>query len=53
MSDKNIKRFDDAMAIITSILLIIALTIVFTSVFTSCGTSRVGGCGGNPIHLGN
>lgn len=49
MSDKNIKRFDDAMAIITSILLIIALTIVFTS----CGTSRVGGCGGNPIHLGN
>ena len=49
MSDKNLKRFENAMTLITSILLIIALTIVFTS----CGTSRVGGCGGNPIHLGN
>jgi|TARA_R110000824_G_scaffold377074_1_gene568272 hypothetical protein len=50
MSDKNLKRFENAMTLITSILLIIALTIVFTS----CGTSkRVGGCGGSPIHLGN
>ena len=49
MNAKNSRRFDNAMTLITSILLIIALTIVFTS----CGTSRVGGCGGNPIHLGN
>jgi hypothetical protein len=33
---------------IAGILLIIALTIVFTS----CGTSRVGGCGGNPYPEG-
>ena len=50
MNAKNSRRFDNAMTLITSILLIIALTIVFTS----CGTSkRVGGCGGSPIHLGN
>jgi|TARA_R110000787_G_scaffold97313_1_gene200915 hypothetical protein len=48
MSDKNLKRFENAMTLITSILLIIALTIVFTS----CGTSKRS-CGGSPIHLGN
>ena len=50
MNAKNSKRFDKAMTLILSILLITALTIVFTS----CGTSkRAGGCGGSPIHLGN
>ena len=48
MNAKNSKRFDNAMTLITSILLIIVLTIVFTS----CGTSKRS-CGGNPIHLGN
>jgi hypothetical protein len=45
---KKQKRFDNAMTLIISILIIITLSIVFTS----CGTQR-GGCGGNPIHLGN
>ena len=49
MNVKNSKRFDSAMTLILSILLITALTMVFTA----CGTSKVGGCGGNPIHLGN
>ena len=49
MNAKNSKRFDNVMTLIISILLITTLMIVFTS----CGTSRVGGCGGNPIHLGN
>ena len=45
----EVKKFDRAMTLILFILLFTALAIVFTS----CGTSRGGGCGGNPIHLGN
>ena len=48
MSDKNLKRFENAMTLITSILLIIALTMVFTA----CGTIKAGGCGGNPYQEG-
>ena len=44
----EVKKFDRAMTLILFILLVSALTIVFTS----CGTQK-GGCGGNPIHLGN
>ena len=50
MITKKERKFDNMMTILLSVLIIIALTIVFTS----CGTSkRAGGCGGNPIHLGN
>ena len=50
MTKENSERFDKAMTLILSILLIITLTMAFTA----CGTSkRVGGCGGSPIHLGN
>tara|TARA_R110002096_G_scaffold102449_1_gene226291 strand:- start:644 stop:793 length:150 start_codon:yes stop_codon:yes gene_type:complete len=49
MNKEISKKLDDAMTLILFILLISALTIVFTS----CGTSKRGGCGGNPIHLGN
>ena len=46
MDRKNeVKRFD---TLILSILLFTALAMVFTA----CGTQK-GGCGGNPIHLGN
>lgn len=41
-------KFDKVMTIILSILLISALTMVFTS----CGTTRGGGCGGNPFQEG-
>jgi len=46
---KKVKTIDRVMTIILSTLLIIALTMVFTS----CGSMRVGGCGGSPVHLGN
>lgn len=48
--EEEVKRFDKAMTLILSILIIITLSMVITS----CGTSkRVGGCGGSPLHLGN
>ena len=58
MKNKNIYQvdkpkkwlpFDKVMTLVT----IIGLLLVLSIVFTSCGTSRVGGCGGSPIHLGN
>ena len=49
MSDKTLKNVDKVMTIICSVGLILALSIVFTS----CGTTRGGGCGGSPKHLGN
>tara|TARA_R110001592_G_scaffold249289_1_gene511783 strand:- start:203 stop:352 length:150 start_codon:yes stop_codon:yes gene_type:complete len=44
----EVKKFDRAMTLILFILLFTALAMVFTA----CGTQK-GGCGGNPIHLGN
>ena len=49
MSDKTLKNVDKVMTIICSVGLILALSIVLTS----CGTTRGGGCGGSPKHLGN
>ena len=49
MDNEQVKKFDRAMTLILFTLLLTALTIVFTS----CGTTRGGGCGGSPVHLGN
>ena len=46
MDKKEIKYF-------TRAVVILSILIVLSIVLTSCGTQRVGGCGGSPIHLGN
>ncbi len=46
------KECKTARNVVISAAIILAMLIIVMSM-SSCGTARMGGCGGSPIHLGN
>ena len=48
MNEKKLVKFENMMSYVLMVLLVSALMLVFTS----CGTTKTGGCGGNPYQEG-